>query len=116
MTNRSGRIRRVDGLPQPLLEFPGDRGDRTMARFLGAAVLAFGIVCSAAFADAPGDTKDADAEFFAGHFAHAQKLYEAVEPTSPSYEPAQRQLGVIALYENRLDDADRSEERRVGKE
>ncbi len=71
------------------------------------AVLAFGIVCSAAYADTLADTKDADAEFFAGHFAHAQKLYEVVEPTSSNYGLALRQLGMIALYENRLDDAER---------
>ena len=80
------------------------------------AVLAFGIVCSAAFADAPGDTKDADAAFFSGQFAHAQKLYEAVEPTSPSYGLALRQQGAIALYENRLDDADRLLDLAIGKD
>jgi len=86
-----------------------------MTRLLGA-VLAFWLVCSAAFADAPGDTKEADAEFFAGHFAHAQKLYEAVEPTSPNYGAALRQQGAIALYENRLDDADRLLNLVVGKD
>src|ERR1700678_4748905 len=80
------------------------------------AVVPFGIVCSAAFADAPGDTKDADAEFFSGQFAHAQKLYEAVEPTSPSYGLALRQQGAIALYENRLDDADRLLDLAIGKD
>ncbi|HTW36096.1 MAG TPA: aspartyl protease family protein [Rhizomicrobium sp.] len=77
-----------------------------MAKFFGAA-LAFTIVCSAAFADMTGDTREADQEFFAGRFEHAQKLYEAVEPSSPAYETALRQLGAIALYENRLDDAAR---------
>lgn len=86
-----------------------------MTRLLGA-VLAFSIVCTAAYADVPGDMKDADAAFFSGQFARAQKLYEAVEPANPNYGPAQRQLGAIALYENRLDDADRLLNLAVGKD
>src|ERR1700678_1801967 len=86
-----------------------------MTRLFGA-LLALGIVGSAAFADVPGDTKDADAAFFSGQFAHAQKLYEAVEPTSPSYGLALRQQGAIALYENRLDDADRLLDLAIGKD
>ena len=77
-----------------------------MAKLFGA-VLAFSFVCVAAFADTLGDTREADAEFFAGHFERAQKLYEMVEPSNPTYAIALRQLGAIALYENRLEDAGR---------
>jgi predicted aspartyl protease len=77
-----------------------------VVKFCGA-MLAVALACGAAFADMPGDTKEADAEFFAGRFERAEKLYEAIQPASPTYENALRQLGAIALYENRLEDADR---------
>ncbi|HUO92194.1 MAG TPA: aspartyl protease family protein [Rhizomicrobium sp.] len=77
-----------------------------MAALIGA-VLAFCVFCGGAFAEVAGDMRDADAEFFAGRFDHARQLYEAVPATSANYGAAQRQLGAIALYENRLDEAER---------
>jgi predicted aspartyl protease len=76
-----------------------------MARLFGA-VLALCVLCSGVFAEVAGDTKDADAEFFLGHFERARQLYEAIPQASPNYAAAQRQLGAIALYENHLDEAE----------
>jgi hypothetical protein len=45
--------------------------------------------------------------FDSGRFAEARAAFESVPQTAPNYQVALRTLGTIALYENRLDDADR---------
>ena len=75
-----------------------------MRKLFGAA-LALCLVCGSALADS--DTKDADTEFFLGHFDRARQLYEVIPSSSANYGAAQRQLGAIALYENRLEEAQR---------
>jgi len=74
-----------------------------------AIVLALALASGAAIAGdtASRDIEEADHQFFAGHFSEAETLYRAVAPTSTDYKSALRQLGTIALYENRLDDAER---------
>ena len=52
------------------------------------------------------DTTKADSAFSAGKFDEARGLYQAVPASSPDHELALRRLGAIALYENRLDDAE----------
>ncbi|HTT82905.1 MAG TPA: aspartyl protease family protein [Rhizomicrobium sp.] len=48
----------------------------------------------------------ADALFQQGEFEEARTAYQAVPKSSPQYEEAQRQLGAIALYQNRLGEAE----------
>jgi tetratricopeptide (TPR) repeat protein len=67
-----------------------------------------GLALAGSAAAAPNAASEADRLFFAGDFARAQTLYEAVPSWSPRYEAARRQLGAIALYENRLDEAEQA--------
>jgi predicted aspartyl protease len=69
-------------------------------------VVALALAGSAAAA--PKAVDEADRQFFAGNFARAQGLYAAVPASNPRYEVALRQLGAIALYENRLDEAEQA--------
>jgi len=73
------------------------------------AALALGGSSGAAIAGdvAVHDIVRAGSALTAGHFDEARALYQAVPVSSPDHESALRQLGVIALYENRLDDAER---------
>jgi tetratricopeptide (TPR) repeat protein len=51
-------------------------------------------------------TAQADSQFSAGNFDEARALYQSVASSSPDHEAALRRVGAIALYENRLDDAE----------
>jgi len=73
---------------------------------LVGTIVALALAGSAAAA--PNAAIEADRLFFAGDFARAQTLYEAVPSGGPRYEAALRQLGAIALYENRLDEAEQA--------
>lgn len=54
----------------------------------------------------PAKTVGPDYLFEQGEFAQAQAGYEAVPKSSPQYENALRQLGAIALLQNRLGEAE----------
>jgi Aspartyl protease/Tetratricopeptide repeat len=55
-----------------------------------------------------GDTANADLLYSQGEFDQARAAYAAVPAGSPGYEAALRRLGAIALYANRLDEAERN--------
>ena len=73
-----------------------------MSKFMWAAIAAVAFSCAA-----QAQTPQADALFAQGRFADARKAYAAVSAESPDYLPALRRQGAIALYENRLDEAER---------
>lgn len=68
-------------------------------------VLAAAFCCAAGGAAAR--TPAADALFAQGRFAQAKAAYAAVSPASADYAPALRRMGAIALYQNRLAEAER---------
>ncbi|MGH6888823.1 MAG: aspartyl protease family protein [Rhizomicrobium sp.] len=85
-----------------------------MRRSAGAAVAAFFLATAAAQAAPrlaapsarPAKPVGPDFLFEQGEFAEARAGYEVVPKSSPHYEDAQRQLGAIALFQNRLGEAE----------
>ncbi|HEY1613500.1 MAG TPA: aspartyl protease family protein [Rhizomicrobium sp.] len=76
---------------------------RMLGRAAGAACVAT-ILGGAAPAATTGNA--GDLPFARGDFPAARAAYEAVPAKSPNREAALRQLGLIALYENRLGEAE----------
>ena len=61
----------------------------------------------AAALHAASTIEDADALFKAGKFPEAEKAYSEVVAVDPKSAPAELRLGQLALYSNRLDDAEK---------